>query len=181
MILNTGNGDVGSTSAALRVDLQGNNAHLGGQVGGAAYLTEISGHLTLDRLRANGLVALSTTSGSILGVSQAGFADLQAASVALVSSAAIGAEGDALVRSTASLSASGVGRVLIDTQGAVSVSSFAVTGNGAVASVNARGNLALAGSISSSGSLSLNGPRSLKNSIVKNIRWFGSGAERRKT
>jgi hypothetical protein len=47
----------------------------------------------VDRLRANGLVALSTTSGSILGVSQAGFADLQAASVALVSSAAIGAEG----------------------------------------------------------------------------------------
>ncbi|MFM7341560.1 MAG: beta strand repeat-containing protein, partial [Betaproteobacteria bacterium] len=154
--LNTGNGDVGSAAAALRIDLQGSNARLGGQVRGAAYISEASDSLMLDRLRVSGLASLSTVSGGILGVSQAGFADLQAASVALVSSAEIGATSDALVLSTASLSASGVGRVLIDTHGAVSVSSLAVTGTGAVASVNARGNLALAGSVSSSGSLSLN-------------------------
>ena len=52
------------------------------------------------------------------------FADLQAAIVTLACSAAIGADGDALVLSAASLAASGAGRVQIDTQGAVSVSSL---------------------------------------------------------
>jgi hypothetical protein len=77
LTLNTLNGDVGTASAALRIDLQGSAASLGGQVRGAAYLSELSGDLSLQRLRVSGLASLSTASGSILGVSQAGVADLQ--------------------------------------------------------------------------------------------------------
>ncbi|MEN9330757.1 MAG: hypothetical protein RLZZ484_1945, partial [Pseudomonadota bacterium] len=174
LALNTSNGNVGSDTVPLRIQLTGTNATLTGNVKGAAYLSEIEGDLLLDRLRVSGIASLRAETGSILGVSQAGFADLQASSVALVAGSAIGALDDALLLNTASFSANGVGRVLVDTQGAVSVSSLAATGADALARVNARGNLSLLGTLSSSGSLSLNTRGELTQSTGSSVSAAGA-------
>jgi filamentous hemagglutinin len=64
--------------------------------------------------------------------------------------------------------------VQIDTQGAVSLTALTASGANAVASVNARGNLALAGSISSAGSLSLNTRGELTQSTSSTVTAAGA-------
>ncbi|MEY4213406.1 MAG: hypothetical protein RL458_1632, partial [Pseudomonadota bacterium] len=103
----------------------------------------------------SGAASLATQSGSVLGLTQGGRADLQAASVRVA--AAGGSLGlspsQTLLLNSAQLQASASGGIYLDSQGTVSVvgSGLAASGKGSAILLRSRGELSVAGALSANG------------------------------